>query len=78
MKIYGLDKKGNKLSYDVIMTFKGSNDYVIYTDNSVDDNNNLKIFSAIYDPKTELLMREPSSEKELQEIKEALKTVFNG
>ena len=78
MKIYGLDKKGNIIAYDVIMTFKGSNDYVIYTDNSIDENNNLKVYSAIYNPKTELLIREPSSELELKEVKEALKSVFNG
>ena len=71
MKVYGLDKNKNKLEYDVIMTFKGSQDFVLYTDNSVDKNNNLIIYSAVYDPKTGLIVREPNSKKELKEIEEA-------
>lgn len=78
MKVYGLDKNKNKLEYDVIMTFKGSQDFVLYTDNSVDKNNNLIVFSAVYDPKTGLILREPNSKKELNEIKEALdSTIIN-
>lgn len=72
MNIFGIDKKGNKIKYDVIMTFKGSNDYVIYTDNSVDENDCLRIYSAIYDPSTSLLIRNVSTHEELEEIKEAL------
>lgn len=76
MNIYGIDKKGNKIKYDVIMTFKGSNDYVIYTDNSVDENDCLRIYSAIYDPKTSLLVRNVNKVEELEEIKQALKEVI--
>lgn len=72
MNIFGIDKKGNKIKYDVIMTFKGSNDYVIYTDNSVDENDCLRIYSAIYDPNTSLLVRNVSTQEELEEVKEAL------
>lgn len=72
MNIFGIDKNGNKIKYDVIMTFKGSNDYVIYTDNSVDDNDCLRIYSAVYDPRTSLLVRNVSTTEELEEIKEAL------
>ena len=71
MKVYGLDKNKNKLEYDVIMTFKGSQDFVLYTDDSVDKNNNLIIYSAVYDPKIGLIVREPNSKKELKEIEEA-------
>lgn len=74
MKVYGLDKNKNKLEYDVIMTFKGSQDFVLYTDNCVDKNNNLIIYSAIYDPSTNLIVREPNNKKELSEIEEAIKS----
>ena len=58
------------------MTFKGSSDFVIYTDNVVDDNDNLKVYSAVYDPKTNLIIRQVSSKKELEEVKEAFESAI--
>lgn len=76
MKVYGIDKNKNKVEYNVIMTFKGTSDYVIYTDNTTDDKENLRIYSAIYDPKTSLLVREPKTKEELNEVKEALASII--
>lgn len=79
MKVYGLDKNKNKLEYDVIMTFKGSQNFVLYTNNTVDKNDNLIVYSAVYDPKTGLIIREPNSKKELEEISEAMnEAIING
>ena len=76
MNIFGIDKKGNKIKYDVIMTFKASNDYVIYTDNTMDENDNLRIYSAIYDPKTSLIVRGVKTKAELEEVKEAFESAI--
>lgn len=54
-KIYMSDEFGNKKEYDVILTFHSDDfnkDYVVYTDNSYDAKNKLKIYASIYDPKT--------------------------
>ena len=74
MKVYAIDHNDNKIEYDVIMTFKGSNDYVIYTNNSIDSKGNLKIYSAIYDPDTGLILRNPNTKEELEEIKKAFES----
>ena len=72
MKVYALDHNNNKIEYDVIMTFKGTHDYVIYTNNAIDTSGNMKIFSGIYDPKTGLILRNPNTKEELEEIRNAL------
>ena len=43
------------MEYDVILTFKSEvtgKDYVVYTDNSYDEKNKLRIYAAIYNPLT--------------------------
>ena len=52
-KIFTILSNGTKVEYDVILTFKNPNnnkDYVIYTDNTIDNNNKLRFYAAIYDP----------------------------
>ena len=76
VKIFGFDAKGKKVKYDVIMTFKGSQNFVIYTDNSVDENDNLRVYSAVYDPETKMLVRNVEDEKELEEVKIAFESII--
>ncbi len=76
MKVYGIDGNNKKLEYTAVMTFKGTQHFVVYTDMTVDKNGNLKLYSAVYDPSTSLLIREPSNKHELEEIKEAIRTYF--
>lgn len=50
--IYGIINEEIVKEYYVILTFKNTNNnknYIIYTDNKIDQNNNLVIYSAIYD-----------------------------
>ena len=52
-KIFTILSNGTKVEYDVILTFKNptnNKDYVIYTDNTIDNNNKLRFYAAIYDP----------------------------
>lgn len=56
---------GMEQEFEVLYTFKSfktNKDYIIYTDNSHDENNNLNIYSSIYYPL--------SPEKELENIED--------
>ncbi len=59
---------GTKKEFDVIFTFKNENndkDYIVYTDNSTDDDGNVRVYASIFDPnkeKTELIPIETDRE----------------
>lgn len=52
-KIIITDSSGNEIECDVLFTFD-SNDtnksYIIYTDNTVDEYGNIKVYANTYDP----------------------------
>ncbi len=48
-----LDDKGQEHTYDVLFTFESEengNNYIVYTDNSLDENGNIVVFASTYDP----------------------------
>lgn len=48
-----LDNEGKELRCDVLFTFEmkeTGKSYVCYTDNSLDEEGNVKVFASIYDP----------------------------
>ena len=48
-----LDKEGNEITFEVLFTFESDEtgkNYMVYTDNSYDDEGNLCIYAAIYNP----------------------------
>lgn len=62
---------GTVKEFDVIFTFKNENtekDYIVYTDNSIDQNNKLRIYASIYNPTTLEHLGEPESKEEWDEI----------
>lgn len=64
-------KNGIKKEYDVLFTFKNEEnqkDYIVYTDNVIDENNKLRIFSSIYNPITLEFLGTPKSPEEWNEI----------
>ena len=70
---------GKTLEYDVILTFKNEKndkDYVVYTDNTVDSQNKLKIYAATYNPLTNEFISVPKSKEEWHEIYEVLDKVM--
>lgn len=70
---------GTKKEYDVILTFKNDTnqkDYIVYTDNSLDENNKLRIYAAIYNPDTFETLGEPSTPEEWNEIYRLLDKVL--
>ena len=68
---------GIEKEFEVLYTFKSNKnnkDYVIYTDNSYDENNNLSIFASIYYPfDLEKELGNIETEEEWEEIEKFLK-----
>ena len=78
-KIYTTTKDGKKIEYDVILTFKNeitNKDYIVYTDNQIDNQNKLRIFAAIYNPLTNQFIEVPESKEEWNEIYRLLDKVL--
>ena len=70
---------GKEYIYDVILTFHNDDndkDYIIYTNNELDNNGKLKIYSSIYDAKTEKLLGNPKTAQEWEKINKLLDEVF--
>ena len=74
-KIYGTLEDGTKKEYDVILTFKNENnkkDYIVYTDNTFDKENKLKMYAAIYDPNGNKIIGDPETDEEWKVIYEVI------
>ena len=86
--MYNIDKdgklvikndKGEILECDVLFTFDSDEtgkSYIAYTDNTKDENGNIKVYANIYDPNGESLKLEPiTTEKEWKAINNILISV---
>ena len=71
--------KGEVLECDVLFTFDSEEtgkSYIAYTDNTKDENGNIKVYANIYDPNGESLKLEPiTTEKEWKAINNILISV---
>lgn len=48
-----IDEKGQKIMCEVLFTFESDEtkkNYIVYTDNSLDENGNVKVYASIYTP----------------------------
>ena len=74
-----LDDKGNEVECEVLFTFDSeetNKSYMVYTDNTTDDEGNVKVYASIYDPnaeKTELIPIE--SDREWKIVETILDTI---
>ncbi len=63
-----LDDNGKEIVCEVLFTFNSEEtkkDYIVYTDNTTDDEGNVRVYASIYDPnkeKTELIPIETDRE----------------
>lgn len=51
-----IDEKGQKIMCEVLFTFESDEtkkNYIVYTDNSLDENGNVKVYASIYTPDQE-------------------------
>lgn len=52
-KFYALDDEGNKVEYETLFMFDSpiyGKSYIVYTDNSVDDDGDTNVYASSYDP----------------------------
>lgn len=74
-----LNDEGKEVECDVLFTFASDEtkkDYIVYTDNTLDEENNIKVFASIYNPEEETTTLQPiESEKEWKIIESILSTL---
>ena len=73
------DEYGKETIYDVLFTFDNeetNKSYIVYTDNSTDDEGNVQVYASVYYPGTESTKLDPiETEKEWQVIEKILETI---
>ena len=71
-KISTILSNGTRVEYNVIFTFKSFNNnknYVIYTDNTMDNNNKLRFYAASYNSSLSIpYLGEPTTKEEWNDI----------
>lgn len=74
-----IDENGNEVVYDVLFTFESeetNKNYIVYTDNTKDENGNIEVYASIYDPKNPKSKLEAiETEKEWKVIETILNTL---
>lgn len=73
------DEFGKETIYDVLFTFDNeetNKSYIVYTDNSTDDEGNVQVYASVYYPGTDSTKLDPiEAEKEWQVIEKILETI---
>ena len=71
---------GTKVDYNVILTFKSvisGKNYIIYTDNTYDQNKKIRFYAATYNPDLpNPFIGEPTTKEEWSEIVSAIDNVI--
>ena len=79
-KISTILSNGTKIEYTVVVTFKSNENnknYVIYTDNTLDKSNKIRLYAAIYDPNlTNPYLGEPTTKEEWTYISSIINKVL--
>lgn len=85
MKFKVIDENGKEIECEVLFTFESdetNKNYIVYTDNTTDENGNTKVYASIYTPDSEDLNLQPiETDKEwkiietiLNELQEEVKS----
>jgi len=80
-----IDDNGKEIECEVLFTFESEEtkkNYIVYTDNTIDEDGNTKVYASIYEPDNEDLKLSPiETEKEwkiietiLNELQESVKS----
>ena len=74
-----VDETGKETLYDVLFTFDSeetNKSYIVYTDNSVDQEGNIQVFASVYYPGSDTSRLDPiETDKEWQVIETILNTI---
>ncbi len=74
-----IDENNNVIKYEIIMSFKleeTNKYYVVYTDNSINKDNSINIYAAIYDPFDDSKFEKITTDKEWQIIEAQVKELL--
>lgn len=66
-----IDDKGNILEYEILIAFKWfktNKNYIVYTDNTNDENGKLRVLAAIYFPNDSTKLESIETDDEWNEI----------
>ena len=67
-----IDEEGKEVVYDVLFTFESeetNKNYIVYTDQTKDEQGNIQVYASIYDP------NDPNSKLEAIETEKELKVI---
>lgn len=74
-----MDENGKEVSCEVLFTFDSEetkNNYIVYTDNTTDDEGNVRVYASIFDPMSENTELKPiESEREWKIIETILESI---
>lgn len=71
-----IDDFGKEIEYEILIAFKWiktNKNYIVYTDNTNDENGNLNIFAAIYYPQDDSKLDAIETDEEWDEVERRLK-----
>ncbi len=74
-----IDKDGNEINFEVLFTFESDEtkkNYMVYTDNSKDENGNVRVYASVFVPDAEPLELLPvETEREWKIIETILESI---
>ena len=79
-QFFKLEVNGKLVEYEILLIFKWfktNKNYIVYTDNTKDDNNCLKIYAGIFYPQDDTKFDTILEEYEWEEIDKRLKSIIN-
>lgn len=71
-----IDDFGKEIEYEILIAFKWTKtnkNYIVYTDNTNDENGNLNIFAAIYYPQDDSKLDAIETDEEWDEVERRLR-----
>ena len=78
-KFIVINDEGKEIECEVLFTFESeetNKNYIVYTDNTMDEIGNIKVYASIFDPNNENTKLEPiETEKEWKIIENILETL---
>ena len=74
-----LDKEGNEIEFEILFTFESDEtkkNYMVYTDNTKDENGNVRVYASVFKPDAEPLELLPvETEREWKIIETILESI---
>ena len=75
-----IDKNGEVIDYNIIFAFywiKTNRNYIIYTDNTKNENDDLNIYASIYDPNDLTKLDDITTQEEWVEVENRINNIIN-